>query len=422
MDKFKKMKNYVFAMSGNFLMCVSCRRSWRAPLSAFCVRDGDPLGRRLRHGGSVAGAGRDGVPCESPSRAALQYSPTRRDDFVRNVRSAGARPEGAFDPVLAMWASPDPAGQYMDPYGFGGDPINGVDREGRWFLSAVKMALGVTEVVNLASAAKAASTADSFKEGAWTFVLDYNVNSVADQTAGGAAGVSSVWGTIGSIGAAGQWAFGDGDAYSIYKPLAVSVWSPFVSDYNSVNNAYMAGSRGAYGEILTNLSASGTNSMATDYFAVQYTANQGFGSQQYTYEGSYEGSMGHRNIIWGQRTNNSSTGSAMNFGQNIVLYQGYYGSNSDDKQSTLVHEFVHGMQQSKYGTGGAIVRKKFRSVSKPSIDDSNCGEFGFSCDDVRTAFTTYSNDGSLDLMELEAEMEENAGEDSEYWFDAPVFY
>ncbi len=27
----------------------------------------------------------------------------------------------------------------------------------------------------------------------------------------------------------------------------------------------------------------------------------------------------------------------------------------------------------------------------------------------------------LDLMELEAEMEEDAGENSEYWFDAPEF-
>lgn len=37
-----------------------------------------------------------------------------------------------FDPVLAMWSSPDPAGQYMDPYGFGGDPVNAVDKDGRF--------------------------------------------------------------------------------------------------------------------------------------------------------------------------------------------------------------------------------------------------------------------------------------------------
>ena len=77
-------------MSENVPTSVSCRRSWRAPLSAFCVRDGDPLGRR-RFGGSVAGAGRDGVLCESPSRAALQYSPTRRGSAGTSRREAGAR-------------------------------------------------------------------------------------------------------------------------------------------------------------------------------------------------------------------------------------------------------------------------------------------------------------------------------------------
>lgn len=28
-----------------------------------------------------------------------------------------------FDPFFGIWASPDPAGQYMNPYTFGGDPV-----------------------------------------------------------------------------------------------------------------------------------------------------------------------------------------------------------------------------------------------------------------------------------------------------------
>jgi len=55
------------------------------------VRDSDPHGRRPL-AGSVAGAGRNGVLSESPMRAALQYSPTRRDDFVK-CDSVGARPK-----------------------------------------------------------------------------------------------------------------------------------------------------------------------------------------------------------------------------------------------------------------------------------------------------------------------------------------
>src|SRR5574344_1797857 len=47
------------------------------------VRDGDPHGRRLRHGGSVALGG---------SAALVQYSPARRTYFVRDDRAAGTRP------------------------------------------------------------------------------------------------------------------------------------------------------------------------------------------------------------------------------------------------------------------------------------------------------------------------------------------
>lgn len=37
-----------------------------------------------------------------------------------------------FDPFFGMWISPDPAGQYMNPYGYGGDPLNYVDPTGLW--------------------------------------------------------------------------------------------------------------------------------------------------------------------------------------------------------------------------------------------------------------------------------------------------
>ena len=165
-------------MSENVPTSVSCRRSWRAPLPELCVRDGDPLGRR-RFGGSVAGAGRDGVLCESPSRAALQYSPTRRKYFVCNDRPPGARPEEAFDPLLALWSTPDPAGQYMDPYGFGGDPVNGVDLYGLWKLgigitigwdskSGFSMGFGVAADIDKYSNVDLSATR-SFRDNSWTY-------------------------------------------------------------------------------------------------------------------------------------------------------------------------------------------------------------------------------------------------------------
>ena len=75
------------------------------------VRDGDPHGRRLRHGGSVALGG---------FAALVQYSPARRTYFVRNDGVAGTRPVCAY------------AGQYADPYTYGGDPLNYADPTGMW--------------------------------------------------------------------------------------------------------------------------------------------------------------------------------------------------------------------------------------------------------------------------------------------------
>ena len=39
-----------------------------------------------------------------------------------------------YDPLLGMWMSPDPAGQFSNPYGYGGDPVNYVDPTGMWAL------------------------------------------------------------------------------------------------------------------------------------------------------------------------------------------------------------------------------------------------------------------------------------------------
>jgi len=37
-----------------------------------------------------------------------------------------------FDPFFGMWMSPDPAGQFANPYSYGGDPLNYIDPTGMW--------------------------------------------------------------------------------------------------------------------------------------------------------------------------------------------------------------------------------------------------------------------------------------------------
>ena len=39
-----------------------------------------------------------------------------------------------YDPLLGLWMSPDPAGQFSNLYGYGGDPVNYVDPTGMWAL------------------------------------------------------------------------------------------------------------------------------------------------------------------------------------------------------------------------------------------------------------------------------------------------
>ena len=39
-----------------------------------------------------------------------------------------------FDPFFGMWISPDPAGQFANPYSYGGDPLNYIDPTGMWAL------------------------------------------------------------------------------------------------------------------------------------------------------------------------------------------------------------------------------------------------------------------------------------------------
>src|SRR5690554_2880678 len=37
-----------------------------------------------------------------------------------------------YDPFFGMWMSPDPAGQFANPYSYGGDPLNYIDPTGMW--------------------------------------------------------------------------------------------------------------------------------------------------------------------------------------------------------------------------------------------------------------------------------------------------
>ena len=71
-----------------------------------------------------------------------------------------------FDPTFAMWLSPDPAGQYLNTYSYGGDPVNVIDFDGRlgWagILGIVELATGGLVSAGVSGVAAAvAVTADA---------------------------------------------------------------------------------------------------------------------------------------------------------------------------------------------------------------------------------------------------------------------
>ena len=51
-----------------------------------------------------------------------------------------------FDPSFALWLTPDPARQYLNPYSFGGDPVNAIDYDGKWSWGKV-IGLGIAELL-----------------------------------------------------------------------------------------------------------------------------------------------------------------------------------------------------------------------------------------------------------------------------------
>ncbi len=59
-----------------------------------------------------------------------------------------------FDPFFGLWMSPDPAGQFMNPYTYGGDPVNYVDPNGEAiFTAAVLVGAAIGAVIGGSAAA-----------------------------------------------------------------------------------------------------------------------------------------------------------------------------------------------------------------------------------------------------------------------------
>lgn len=99
-----------------------------------------------------------------------------------------------FDPFFGMWMSPDPAGQFANPYTYGGDPVNFVDPNGEEAITA-----GVVVTAAIVGAIIGGSTAiyQCTKYGAGSCSVGITRGAVvgaASGAAGGAAGAAAAGG------------------------------------------------------------------------------------------------------------------------------------------------------------------------------------------------------------------------------------
>lgn len=65
---------------------------------------------------------------KSADKVTENFTGKEKDDETE-LNYFGAR---YFDPFFGLWMSPDPAGQYANPYTYGGDPVNFIDPTGLW--------------------------------------------------------------------------------------------------------------------------------------------------------------------------------------------------------------------------------------------------------------------------------------------------
>ncbi len=104
-----------------------------------------------------------------------------------------------YDPLFGLWLTPDPAGQFANPYAYGGDPLNYIDPNGESVTAAIAIgaivgaAMGGTVSAVNCSGANEAGCGRAIAQGA-------AVGAVAGAASGGVG--SAVSGAVGGVGGA----------------------------------------------------------------------------------------------------------------------------------------------------------------------------------------------------------------------------
>jgi len=160
-----------------------------------------------------------------------------------------------FDPFFGLWLSPDPAGQFANPYTYGGDPVNYVDPNGEWVHIVVGAIVGavvgtVQGAIQCTAPGASGSCAKSLSGG---FVGGAAVGAAAAATGGAVSGaIGGLGGSIiggaagGAVQGAGNYATQSmingtdmnwGDAWSsTWKGAATGAFTGGLGNLNMVSN------------------------------------------------------------------------------------------------------------------------------------------------------------------------------------------
>ena len=109
-----------------------------------------------------------------------------------------------YDPFFGMWMSPDPAGQFANPYSYGGDPVNFVDPNGEEAISTGAV-IGIAAAIGaIIGGATSAYQCSKYGAGSCSVAVTQGITvGAASGAAGGAAGFAAGGGGAIASGIAG---------------------------------------------------------------------------------------------------------------------------------------------------------------------------------------------------------------------------
>ena len=127
-----------------------------------------------------------------------------------------------FDPFFGMWMSPDPAGQFSNPYTYGGDPINFVDPNGEMITAGA--VIGAAVVGAIIGGSVAGYQCSKYGAGSCAVAVPQGITvGAAAGAAGAAAAIASVESSAAFGGLAGGMA-GSGTSY-VGNALFTGQWN-----------------------------------------------------------------------------------------------------------------------------------------------------------------------------------------------------